>query len=180
VIWQDWLARMSTSEQALPKTGFLARLTPRLRHPRLWITTRQAVARGAAIGVFFGLLLPLAQIPAAAVLCLPLRANIGVAIASTFVTNPLTFPPIYVGAYRVGSWLLQPPARRADVRALHSAIEEDEGNAKRPGVLRSIGRPLAVGLGIFATLGALGSYVAVSLLWNVAGRLKPERPGTAP
>lgn len=61
---------------------------------------------GLAVGVFFGLLIPIAQIPAAALVALLLRANIPAAVGSTLVTNPITFPPVYYAAYHLGDWLL--------------------------------------------------------------------------
>jgi uncharacterized protein (DUF2062 family) len=41
-------------------------LAPHLGHPRLWRWSRRGVAIGVALGVFFGLLIPVAQIPLAA------------------------------------------------------------------------------------------------------------------
>ena len=61
---------------------------------------------GVAVGVFFGLLLPVAQIPVSAAVAVLLRANLPMAVASTLVTNPVTFGPVYYGAYRLGKALL--------------------------------------------------------------------------
>jgi hypothetical protein len=67
MMWNDWMAWMSSPERTLQRHPLLARMAPLLRHPRLWHLTRASVARGVAIGVFFGFLIPLGQIPAAAV-----------------------------------------------------------------------------------------------------------------
>ena len=50
--------------------------------------------------------MPLAQIPASAIAATIFRANVPTAIGSTLVTNPVTFAPIYVIAYKVGVVLL--------------------------------------------------------------------------
>ena len=42
----------------------------------------------------------------AAILAIPLRANVAIAAAFTLVVNPLTIPPMYYAAYRIGSWEL--------------------------------------------------------------------------
>jgi uncharacterized protein (DUF2062 family) len=34
------------------------------------------------------------------------RANVAIAAAVTLIINPLTIPPLYYAAYRVGSWEL--------------------------------------------------------------------------
>ena len=42
----------------------------------------------------------------AALLAIPLRANVAIAAAFTLVVNPLTIPAIYYAAYRIGAWEL--------------------------------------------------------------------------
>jgi uncharacterized protein (DUF2062 family) len=50
-------------------------------------------------------LVPIGQFICAALLAIPTRANVPVAAAATLVTNPITFPPIYYAAYRLGFFL---------------------------------------------------------------------------
>ncbi|TXC67466.1 DUF2062 domain-containing protein [Piscinibacter aquaticus] len=71
---------------------------PALHHPRLWHLNRRGVALGLALGLFFGLLIPIAQIPLAGGAAVLLRANVPMAVASTLVTNPVTFGPVYYAA----------------------------------------------------------------------------------
>src|SRR3546814_15330652 len=47
-----------------------------------------------------------AQVAVAALLALSCRANVPVAALTTFITNPLTTPIVWVIAYKVGNWLL--------------------------------------------------------------------------
>ena len=56
---------------------------PILKHPRLWHFSRKGIALGLALGIFFGLLIPVAQIPFAAATAVVLRANLPMAVAST-------------------------------------------------------------------------------------------------
>ncbi|MDO9012883.1 MAG: DUF2062 domain-containing protein [Gallionella sp.] len=58
-----------------------------------------------ALGVFFGLLIPIAQIPLTVAAAIVMRANVPAAAASTLITNPITFGPIYYGAYWLGAWV---------------------------------------------------------------------------
>lgn len=74
------------------------------RH-ELWLWQRHRVALGAAIGVGIGILIPLAQIPISVFFSFLLRANIGAAAAATFITNPFTTIPIYMGVFKVGEYL---------------------------------------------------------------------------
>ncbi len=132
-------------------------------HPKLWSKTRRGVALGAAIGVFFGLLLPVAQIPFSIAFAAFLRAHVPFAIAGTFITNPLTSPPIYVAAYYFGGWLLGSPAPEAafDPIALSSWLSS----------LSEIGAPLAAGLSSFAVAASATLYFSIRFAW----RLRVER-----
>ncbi len=170
MMWNDWMGWMSNPERTLQRHPLLARMAPLLRDPRLWHPTRASVARGVAIGVFFGFLIPLGQIPAAAVLSIPLRANVAAAAAGTLVTNPVTFPAVGLLAYRMGSFVLDRPIERTDERAIERATRSSE-IATSGGLWSSIGKPLALGLLLLACAGAPASYLLVLALWTLAERL---------
>ena len=68
--------------------------------------TRRSVPRGVALGLFVGVIIPFMHTLLAALLAIPVRANIAVAAALTLIVNPLTIPPLYYAAYRIGSWEL--------------------------------------------------------------------------
>lgn len=135
-----------------------------LSHRGLWQFNRRSVARGVSLGLFFGLLLPFGQIVMVAFTAVGLRANIPVAIGATFVTNPLTYPPIYFGAAQVGRWLLG----YADVPA--EPETEAAGNWLATAVdwVTSVGPALGIGLAFFAVSAAVAGFVSVHLAWRIA------------
>jgi uncharacterized protein (DUF2062 family) len=67
---------------------------------------RRSVPRGVALGLFVAVIIPFMHTVIAAILAIPLRANVAVAALFTLVVNPLTIPPLYYAAYRIGSWEL--------------------------------------------------------------------------
>lgn len=75
-----------------------------LVHPSLWHLNRRSVSKSLAVGLLSAFLVPIGQFICAALLAIPTRANVPVAAAATLVTNPITFPPVYYAAYRVGSF----------------------------------------------------------------------------
>lgn len=164
---------MSTPRRWLPdaesvrSNRWLRWLGPALHHPRLWHVSRRGLALGMALGVFFGLLIPLAQIPVSA----------AAAVASTLVTNPLTFGPVYYAAWRLGSAILgesepQPPA----VATVPEGEPPDENwwrKAKRR--ILGVGKPLLLGLAIMSTVIGLTTYVVVSAAWRLAVLWKRRR-----
>jgi uncharacterized protein (DUF2062 family) len=144
-------------------------LGPALHQPRLWHISRRGIAMGLAIGVFFGLLVPIAQIPFAALTALILRANIPAAIGSTLITNPFTFAPVYFAAYHLGEWLL---GRGSEIAAGDLEIEKAAGQASTGftawlELVSSIGVPLALGLAILATVLSILIYFAVHWTWRL-------------
>lgn len=144
-------------------------LGPALTKPSLWQINRRSIALGLAIGVFWGLLIPLAQIPFAAIAAVLLRANLAIAVTSTLVTNPFTFAPVYFLAYQLGDFLLGdkgPEVTEAMLSEQMSQISVTSmGWMDRIG---DIAAPLFAGLTLFATAGAVICYLTVSLLWRLA------------
>jgi len=162
------LGLMPTPE-ALRSNRWLRWLGPALHDPRLWHMSRRGIAMGMALGVFFGLLIPIAQIPFAAGAAVVLRANVPAAVASTLVTNPVTFGPVYYAAWRLGSAILGEPVRPDEEPPLPDAELEEvpergwwETVVQR---LRSVGKPLMLGLALVATGVGLLTYMLVTWIW---------------
>ena len=89
--------RESTSVQYLGKL---------LHDPNLWHLNRHSVAGAFAVGLFVSYIpIPL-QIVQAALLAVWFRVNLPIAVSLIFVTNPLTIPPMFYIAYRVGAFVL--------------------------------------------------------------------------
>lgn len=158
-------SRIPSREQIL-RSRWLAWLQPWLQHPKLWHWSRRGVAMGVALGVFFGLLIPIAQIPLSVAAAIVMRANIPTAVASTLVSNPVTFGPIYYGAYRLGVWVTGSKERPKTLdlaNPQHLIGAEEIGFWQR---ITSLGKPLLVGLSITAVLMGLLTYGVISLIWR--------------
>lgn len=158
------LQRMLPKVEAIRKNRWLRWLGPALEEPRLWHFSRRGIALGVALGVFFGLLIPIAQIPVSAAAAIIFRANVPSAIASTLITNPVTFGPIYYTAYRIGSTLLgeTPPPDDTEEQLAHGhqpLLSWDN--------ISSLGKPLLLGLAIIATLSGLLAYQVVTWIWRL-------------
>jgi len=175
------LRRLMPSQDSLQRNRWLRWLGPGLFHPRLWHMSRRGIALGAAIGVFFAFLIPIAQIPMSAALAVALRANIPAAVASTLVNNPLTFPPVYYAAWRVGSWMLGEQADESQAPSIPDALgatgvgEEANGRGwweRTVDGLRSVGKPLVVGAVTFACVFGALAYLLVNGFWHLHVRLK--------
>lgn len=137
------------------------------RHPRIWLLSRRAVARGVAIGLFCGLVPGPLQVLSAAGLCVWLRANLPVAFLMTLYTNPLTIGPIYWLAYQLGCLVLGQTGQ-AIWPALPVWPESDwlAWGGYWLDWIQGLGKPLLVGIPLLAVLLALIGYVLVDLIWR--------------
>ena len=132
-----------------------------LHDPNIWHLTRRSSAGGVAAGLFCAFIpLPIHMIVAAAVAIL-FRVNLPLAVIFTWVTNPLTFAPIFIFAYKLGTRILDVPERQVEFEpVLHKLIH--------------IWEPLFLGSFILASISALIGYVAVRMLWRLTAVRKWE------
>ncbi len=106
---------MQRIKQSLPNPQRLAMhpwlkpLSHRLLEPGLWHVRHEAVARGAAIGIFWAFAVPFGQFLFATAHCVWWRGNIPVATGLTLITNPFTLAFWLWMAYKVGGTLLGAP-----------------------------------------------------------------------
>lgn len=160
--------RFLPDPQTLREHRALRWMGPVLHDRRLWHVNRRGVALGLAIGVFFGLLMPVAQIFFAAVAALLLRANIPAAVGSTLITNPITFAPVYYAAYHLGAWMLgHADVALAEVDLDRVAARTETGLALWVDRLYTVGPPLALGLLTLAASLSVLSYFAVHWAWRL-------------
>ena len=107
------------ARRALPKNSVLKRLDTLFWQRRLRYfyvrflrmrSSPEAVARGVAAGVFAGSfpLLGL-QIIIGVAIAAVVRGNKAIAAAATWISNPLTYVPIFWLNFHVGRWLLRLP-----------------------------------------------------------------------
>ena len=149
-----WLsARLPTREKFLANR-WIRPFANRLTHPLLWHLNRRSLARGVALGLLVGFIVPLGQTPAAAFLALTARAHILIAAAATLITNPFTFPAIYFAAYKIGA------------RLLDGRIDAAEDFGALRTFMFGFAAPTAVGLIVFGLAAALLSYQLVQWGWR--------------
>ena len=173
---RDWIKHRIPTEDTLKAHPGLRWMGPLLRRPWLWQLNRRRVALGAGIGVFFGFMFPVLQIAGAAVFAVLLRANLPVAAVSTLVTNPFTYAPVFLAAYKTGGAILGEPVKPAVAAELAEAAIDHPVDA--PGWTaraQAIGKPLLLGLAVFAAVGGVATWALVHLGWTLGVRLKRRR-----
>ncbi len=162
---RHWLFKHFPSREKVSQNRLLSWLGPVLHAHHLWHKSRRGIALGFGVGIFIGLLVPIAQIPIAGGLAILFRANLPAAVAATFVSNPVTTPALMYGAYHLGAWVTGEKSKPKEIpeEALPSPMHPLKRFARRMVVL---GRPLLVGLGLISTLGGVTSYYGIHWMWR--------------
>jgi hypothetical protein len=159
----NWMRRHIPTQESLERNWLLRPFARYLGQPALWRLTRRSVPRGVALGLFVGVIIPVMHTAIAALLAVPTRANIAVTAMFTLVVNPLTIPPIYYAAYRLGAWELH-----HDSQIINPATAE-----RVSGELSQImfwihhaSGAIAVGVLTMAFAAALLGYLISAVLWR--------------
>jgi len=102
--WQRFMHKNAPSREQVLASRWLKPFGHRIAHSELWRFTRRSVPRAVFAGLFIGifLMVPGLQIVGAALLSVVMRANIPIAAAMTFLSNPLTTPIFLYAAIDIG------------------------------------------------------------------------------
>lgn len=161
--FRRWLDKAMPSRESIESNRWLRPIAHRVMHSALWRFTRRSVPRGVALGMVTGVLVPMGQIPASAVLAMPLRANIPAAAATTFFTNPVTTPPLWVAAYWLGSWMI---GTGGEAKAGAAMLRKAE-QGWIDWLLHQAGPATLTGLVTITAVLAVIGYFGSALLWRL-------------
>lgn len=131
---------------------FIQKFKHWLDDPNLWHINRHSVSWGLACGLFMAFMpIPL-QMVFASMLAIVFRGNIPIAFAAVWITNPITMPPIFFFAYKLGATILETPVMEFSFEFSLAWLFEELGHKWRPFLLGCLisGSSAAV-IGFFAS-----------------------------
>lgn len=158
-------AKATPSREEVLESRWLKPFGHRIRHSELWRFTRRSVPRAVFAGLFIGifLMVPGLQIVGAALLAMLLRANVPIAAAMTFLSNPATTPFFLGASILVGNQL----GFHADLATFSALYDRGASAGEWLGWLLSDAAPAVVsGLFIIAVLSALVGYSVSIVVWR--------------
>ena len=159
-----WSERNMPTRESFESIKWLRPIAHRILLPELWRFHRRSVPRGVALGVIVGVLIPVAQTVFAALFALPARANVPVAALTTFITNPLTTPPIWIAAYWLGERILHYDAMTYG-RPITTQVHGEAGGWLL-WLLSTAAPATALGLVVIAVVGAAVGYLLAAFGWR--------------
>ena len=158
-----WLRNHIPTRENIHRYRLLRPFAPHLSRPALWRMTPRSVPRGVALGLFVGVIIPVMHTAIAAILAIPLRANVAITAVFTLAVNPLTIPPLYYAAYRIGAWELHHDATLVNP----AAAERFSGELGRLLFwVHQASGSIALGVLTIAAASALLGYVIAVLVWR--------------
>ena len=80
-----------------------------LHNPALWHLNRHSVAKAFAVGLLFAWVPVPFQMVLAAGGAILVHANLPISVVLVWLTNPISMPPMFYGAYKLGAWAMNMP-----------------------------------------------------------------------
>ncbi|MEP5765573.1 MAG: DUF2062 domain-containing protein [Halieaceae bacterium] len=103
------LKRFIPSPRKLRQIKSLQFLGEWIYQPNLWHINRNSASKAFFVGLFTAFMPIPIQMVMAALLAIWLRCNLPLSVALCWISNPVTIPPLFYFAYRVGAAVLDTP-----------------------------------------------------------------------
>ena len=128
-----------------------------LHDPGLWHLNRHSVAGAFFVGLIAAYVPIPFQMVLAAGMAIALHVNLPISVVLVWVSNPLTMPPMFYLAYKVGAWVMAIPEQEFSFELSFRWFTEG---------MAAIWQPFLLGCLILGlSLGLLG-YASINLLWR--------------
>ncbi|MCK4865210.1 MAG: DUF2062 domain-containing protein [Gammaproteobacteria bacterium] len=156
---KKFIKRYMPDHEKIRKNKQLNKVFGTLLHdPNLLHLNRRSVSMAFFVGLFVAFVpLPSQMIMAAAIAIL-IRCNLPISVGLVWVSNPITMPPLFYFAYKVGAWILSTPEHEFVFELSWKWLGTE---------LEAIWQPFLLGCTISGVVfGALG-YITIRLLWRL-------------
>lgn len=169
----NWARKRLPTREGLEKNRYLAPFAHLVLRADLWRFNRRSVPRGVALGLFTGIFIPFAHSFIAAMTAVFVRANVPVAIVSTWTSNPVTWTVMFPAAF----WISTQLGFHADMATFRALVEHEASMGQWAHWLVSSAAPaLLAGLFVLAVVVASLGYLVAVLVWRLMVARKRSRP----
>lgn len=154
---KKFFQRYMPDMQKIREIQSLKFLGDKLHQPNLWHLNRRSVANAFACGLFAMYTPPLPwQMIIAAILAIYFNANLPISVTLVWITNPITWIPMYYFAYWVGALLM---GKEIFTFSTFSHLFSFE-------TAWELGAPFLLGCGVLMLAGAALGYFGTHALWR--------------
>ena len=152
-----FLRRYLPHPRAIREHRALRPVSKWLNNPEIWHLHRRSVGGAAFIGLFCAWLPIPFQMLIAAFLAVVSRCNLPMSVVLVWITNPITIPPMFYFAYRLGAWLLDMQIEVDTIELSWSWLSSH---------LATIGYPLLFGSLVCGWVSGVTGMVIVRIVWR--------------
>ena len=154
---KKFLKKHMPSPESIKENKNLKFLGDKIHDPNLWHLNRRSVSAAFAIGLFAAWIPTPGQMVIAAFMALYFRANLPISVGLVWITNPVTMPPMFYFAYRVGLWTLNQPSPAADFEFSAESVMASLGE---------IGGPFLMGCLVLGIISSMAGYFGIRGIWR--------------
>jgi hypothetical protein len=155
---KDFIKKIMPNHQTIRDHKHLQFFGTLLHDPNLWHLNRRTASGAFAIGLFFAWVPVPFQMLLAAGLAILVRVNLPLSVVLVWVSNPITMPPLFYGAYLLGASILG----RTEQAFIFELSWEWLGSE-----LSLIWEPFLLGCGIMGVLSSFIGYFGIRGLWRM-------------
>ncbi|MCV2883906.1 DUF2062 domain-containing protein [Aestuariibacter sp. AA17] len=151
------IQRFLPDHQTIKQQKFLSLFGSVLHDPNLWHLNRRSASGAFGIGLFFAFWPVPFQMWLSAASAIPLRVNLPLSVATVWLTNPFTMPPMFYGAYLVGTAILGAPATEFQFELSWQWVVMS---------METIGPAFLLGCAVCSVFFGLVGYFGLNYLWR--------------
>ena len=155
-----YIKRYLPNHQQVCQHKHLKILGPLIHDPNLLHLNRCSVSGAVSVGLFIAFIPVPFQMLLAAIASVFVRVNLPISVGLVWVSNPLTMPPLFYFAYKIGAWTLRAPPQHFSFELSFHWLSES---------LIMIWEPFLLGCLILGASSALIGSITVRALWRYSG-----------
>lgn len=129
-----------------------------LHDPNLLHLNRRSVSGAFFVGLFMAFVPLPTQMVFAAAVAIWLRVNLPISVGLVWLTNPITMPPIFYFAYKIGAWTLATPVSKVTFELSWDWLATE---------LAAIWEPFLLGCLICGIVAGVSGYLGMRLIWRL-------------
>jgi uncharacterized protein (DUF2062 family) len=151
------IKRFSPNPEKLKAHPYLKHFGSKIQNTNLWGLNRRSAAGAVAIGLFCAWIPMPFQMLLASFLAVIFCVNLPLAVALVWLSNPVTMPPLFYMAYRLGAFVLQEPVMKFNFELSSEWLLN---------ALETIAPALFLGCIIWGLISAFIGYWVLTLAWR--------------
>ncbi|RUO77802.1 DUF2062 domain-containing protein [Idiomarina seosinensis] len=164
------IKKLVPNHETIRQTKVMRLFGSLLHDANLWHLNRRSASGAFAVGLFTAFIPVPFQMVLAAAVAIPFRVNLPLSVGLVWISNPITMPPMFYLAYRLGNWLLAAPPQPFSFELSWTWLIAS---------ISTIGPSLLLGCLVLGTLASLTGYLGIRLLWRQSVvRAWRRRPGS--